>query len=848
MIGIVVVSHSRALGEAVAALAREMAGGNPPPMTVAAGLDETTFGTDATAVAAAIEEVAADGNDVLVLVDIGSSVLSAEMACELIDPDIAERVRISAAPLVEGIVPAVVSAASGASLEEVAGDAEEGLDAKRVHLGADAGLDTPPPLRSSDTRPASESVEVVIADPHGLHARPAAKLVALVRSYDADVTLADIDSGAGPVPATSLSKVATLNAGHNARLRATADGPQASEVLAAIRDLVARDFADSPHEVSPPLRSPEYFPGTPKHAPTADAARSVVEPRSDAPSAQGSGLDAALGPAYVLRNDVDLEAYQQGSPAEEQQRSDSAVVAVAGAIRQQQGSDTGSTSELSDILGAHLVLLGDDTMLDDVAGRITRGESASASWQAVLNELAAEFEGLSDAYQRARAQDVRAIERQVLQALVHGPDSLGHQDIPDGAVLIVDELDPATAAGLDGAGVAGVVTMRGGSTGHGVIVARSRGIPIYTDGGDAVTNVEDGTTIGFDVNTRKLVVAPDEGQRSELVELLARHRADADEASRRATESAVTRDGMRIRVGANITSASDAAAAAEQGAEGSGLVRTEILFGASPTRPSATIQAAAFVAIGRSLGSEPVTIRTWDVGGDKPLPFLPGPQETNPMLGVRGLRLMHQHSELFDTQLDAVCAAAEQTPVRVMFPMVTTRDEVDWALDRLAAARAKVPEVNLAVGIMVEVPAAAIQIADLAAGLDFVSIGTNDLTQYTLAADRGNAGVSELADGLDPAVLQLIRRVVDEVPDGVEVGVCGDLASRVEAVPLLVGLGAHDLSVVGPMVPRVKQAIRRTSRTTARELADRALQAGSAKAVRELLVAHRMPTGSLRHC
>lgn len=655
----------------------------------------------------------------------------------------------------------------------------------------------------------------MLTDPHGLHARPAAKLVTVVRSYDAEVTLADVDTGAGPVPAGSLSKVATLNAGHGARLRVAAEGPQAQEALDAVVELAARNFEDVAAEGEPAIQEP--------------AAAST--PNS------GTGLDAALGPAYVMRREVNTEDYQSGSPSEEQQRSDEALTAVADVIRSQRDADPAA----ADILDAHLAFLDDEAVTTPVMERIADGDAAPVVWRAVLDELAGEFEALADPYQQARAQDVRAIEYQLLVALTDGPEALAGQtdSVPDGAIVVVEELDPATASGLDAGRIAGIVTTRGGSTGHGVIVARSRGIPIYTDGGDAVSTVEDGTIVGFDAAAMLLVVDPDAELAQRLRDIIAGREADTAEARRRATEPAVTGDGVRVRVGANITSPGDAVAAGAGGAEGSGLVRTEIVFGAEPTAPSAGKQEAIFLSIASGLQRQPITIRTWDVGGDKPLPFLPGPQEANPMLGVRGLRLMRQHPELFEEQLEAVCAAAERTPVRVMFPMVTTREEVDWALDRLAKARGTVGEAKLAVGIMVEVPSAALRVADLAAGLDFVSIGTNDLTQYALAADRGNAGVSELADGLDPAVLQLIRQVVDDVPDGVEVGVCGDLASHVEAVPLLVGLGIRELSVVGPMVPRIKQAIRRTHADDASHLAQQALRAASAQAVRELLASSR---------
>lgn len=652
----------------------------------------------------------------------------------------------------------------------------------------------------------------MLTDPHGLHARPAAKLVRLVRSYDADVTLADLDTGAGPVPAGSLSKVATLNAGHGARLQVVADGPQADEALRAVVGLAARNFAD--------------------RAPTESETPQPAGP----PPSSGSGLDVALGPAYVMRREVNIEGYQSGSPSAEQRRSDTAVAAVAGAIRRQRDADPAA----ADILDAHLAFLDDEAVTTAVAERIANGEAAPVAWRTVLGDLADVFEALADSYQQARAQDVRAIEHQLLVALIEGPEALAGQgnSVPGGAVVVVDELDPATASGLDVGRISGIVTTRGGSTGHGVIVARSRGIPIYPDGGDSVSSVEDGTIVGFDAAARDLVIDPDIDALRRLRDVIATRTADAEEAKRRATESAVTQDGARVRVEANITSVGDALASGGV-AEGSGLVRTEIVFGAEPNAPSAGKQAATFLSIASGLHWQPITIRTWDVGGDKPLPFLPGLQDANPMLGVRGLRLMRQQPDIFDEQLRAVCGASEQTPVRLMFPMVTTRDEVDWALERLAAARADVGFGPVAVGIMVEVPAAALNIAQLARGLDFVSIGTNDLTQYALAADRGNAGVGELADGLDPAVLQLIRRVVEDVPDGVEVGVCGDLASRVEAVPLLIGLGIRELSVVGPMVPRIKQAVRHTNAADAGHLAQQALRAASAQAVRDLLAAHR---------
>jgi phosphocarrier protein FPr len=297
-----------------------------------------------------------------------------------------------------------------------------------------------------------------------------------------------------------------------------------------------------------------------------------------------------------------------------------------------------------------------------------------------------------------------------------------------------------------------------------------------------------------------------------------------------------------VLVLANVGSVADAETAAASGADGSGLVRTEVLFADRRDPPSVDEQIETLLGLARALDGASLTVRTWDVGGDKPLPFLALPREDNPFLGVRGLRAFLGRAApltagVLSDQLTAVCRAAREVPIAVMFPMVTSRAEVDAALSLLReAAGADLPE-GLRVGIMVEVPAAALTVRSLAAGLDFVSIGTNDLAQYALAADRGNDAVADLADPLSPAVLRLIHLVAQERPEGVTVAVCGDLASRPEAVPLLLGLGVDELSCVPALVPEVKAAVRGVDLAQARALARDALWAQDAAGVRALLAA-----------
>jgi phosphocarrier protein FPr len=437
----------------------------------------------------------------------------------------------------------------------------------------------------------------------------------------------------------------------------------------------------------------------------------------------------------------------------------------------------------------------------------------------VLGTVATAFEGLEDAYQRERAQDVRSVRDRVLRALT-GATTI---EPSNGGVLVVRELDAATAASIDAEQIAGVAVRAAGTTGHGVIVARSRGIPLITGIGDI--EVPTGALIGFDARNRNFVVDPPDGGEA-LRTTLHERTKDREAALAEADHPAITKDGRTITVLANVGSVQDALDA--RGADGSGLVRTEVLFGEYTKPPTVEQQVEVFRAIAAAFDGKPITIRTWDIGGDKPLPFLKQAKEANPFLGERGIRVFRARPGLLRDQLQAIGQVATETSVQVMFPMVTTAEEVAWALEELGEIRA-----NLKVGIMIEVPAAALRISTLAEDLDFVSIGTNDLTQYTTAADRGNSAVAGLADGLDPAVLQLIDRVVRGVPAGVEVAVCGDLASDPDAAVLLAALGVHELSAVGPQVPLIKARLRRADLSTGK--AAEALTLKSASEVRRLV-------------
>ncbi|HEY0574153.1 MAG TPA: phosphoenolpyruvate--protein phosphotransferase [Pseudonocardia sp.] len=833
MVGIVVVAHSRALADAAVALASEMLHGQRVPIEVAAGLDETTFGTDATAIVTAITDAdaAADGG-VVVLMDLGSAVLSAELALELLDDEVRERVLLCPAPLVEGLVVASVTAAGGASRAEVAAEASGALAGKLAQLG------DPVSAPAETGSPADHRAELVgsftVVNPHGLHARPAAVLAARAREFDAQVQLRNRTTGSGWVPAASLSKLGTLGAlpGHQLEIRA--QGSQAEQALDELLALGLRGFDESPASarpaapasVRPPATAPAPFP--------ADLGLAA------APIAASPGL--GIGPACPLRAEAAVQldaATDEGDtdPAAEWRRLTDAVDTAREDIQRVRARAAEQVGEAeAGIFDAHLAMLDDPELLGGAHTRIDGGTAAATAWAASIAEAHDALAALDDEYLRARAADVRAVGDQVLRALAGGPAEVAS---PEG-VLVAADLTPAQAAELDAARVDAVVLAYGSLTAHATILLRALGIPAVVAAGPAVLAIPDGTLVAVDGIRGEVLVDPDtEVQRAlrERAEAL----ADQDREARALTnQPAATLNGVPVSVAANIGSVADALAAAERGADLAGLVRTEFLFLDRDSAPDVAEQERSYREIAAALHGRRITLRTLDVGGDKPLSYLPAPAEANPFLGLRGIRLALARPELLAEQLLAIVRVAHDTPVDLMFPMVSTLDELLSArrmlTEAIEAADAGDPP-ELRVGIMVEVPATALKAAVFAPHVDFFSIGTNDLTQYTLAAERGNDNVAALGDPLDPGVLRLIDAVCRAAGGGAGplVAVCGELAADELAVPLLLGLGVRELSVNPRAVPGVKQAVRAVDLPKAVELAARALQAESATAVRALL-------------
>jgi phosphoenolpyruvate-protein phosphotransferase/dihydroxyacetone kinase phosphotransfer subunit len=823
MVGLVIVSHSATLAEGVAELARGM--GAEVPIELAGGIEspEPTLGTDATQVLEAIER-ADQGDGVLVLMDLGSAVLSAEMALDLLPEERRERVVLSEAPLVEGAVAAAVTAKLGSPLAEVAAEARGALEAKATHLGS--GELAAPVVAVNGN--GSQTITLTVRNPLGLHARPAARFVQTAGDFDADVTVTNRTTGRGPASGRSLNAIATLGVRQGHEIAVAASGQQAGEALAALEALAARDF-DEEVAVQPP-------------------APAVARARAGPPGAL-VGLPAApgiaLGAARHFRAPApEIPTQPATDPKAEWEALQQALERVRTEIRATRDSVAARAGEYSAaIFDAHLLFLDDDALLEPARRAIfEQGKNAAQAWHEASESVAGDYRSLDDEYLRARAADLAGVAREVVAALVGGEAAAA---VVEPGIVVASDLTPADTAALDRELVRGIATAYGGPTSHSAILARSLGIPAAVGLGESLLEVPEGAPLALDGDAGAVVVDPAD----ELVRDYERRRAEREEEARRARASAQapaeTRDGRRIEVVANVGSPEDVDAAVANGAEGVGLLRTEFLFLERDSLPTEDEQYEAYADMAERLQGRPLILRTLDVGADKPLPYVPRRAEANPFLGVRGIRLGLAQPELLETQLRAALRVAADHPLKVMFPMVTTLAEYREAVSVLAGAREQLGERagRMEVGIMVEVPAAALAAESFAPEVDFFSIGTNDLVQYTMAAERGNEAVAALADGLHPSVLRLIRVVAEAAEaHGKWVGVCGELGADPAAVPLLVGLGVSELSVNPPAIPATKEAVRRVDTETARLLARKALRTASAEDVRALVAGEASET------
>jgi phosphoenolpyruvate-protein phosphotransferase/dihydroxyacetone kinase phosphotransfer subunit len=781
MVGIVVVSHSPDLARAAVSLALQMVNGPAPRIEIAAGTSDDRLGTDAAAVAEAVV-AADDGEGVVVIMDLGSAVLSAELALELL-PQPGVQVRLVPAAFVEGIFAAVISAAGGGRLDAVARDAEEALHGKALQLGKTE------PLIDADViipRPAIVAT-ATIANPDGIHARPAALIVEALASLEAQVTIATDHSAA--VSARSPTALMSLGTRAGDVLRIEADGAGAETAVDRIVALVRDGFGElggferpSPQETG--------FDGL-RQQPLGVSAGRVV----------GRGLrmpDPITEPDPAIR-------------IAEAERPDAIklLARVAADVAEQLRSRSTAAGSVSQLLEATAAMATDPDLIADASMRIRDHGLAPerAIWEAIAS--VADTIRAVGSRQAERVSDLYDIRNRMVSSLtgraVPGVPDPGHP-----FVLLAVDLAPADAAGLDATRCLAIVTEEGGPTSHTAIIARSLGIPAVVAARGAMA-IPDGTLLLVDGSTGELIKEPTTDQQ-----------ATAAMVSRPGREilrgPGSTADGHRIALLANIGSAQDIAAALGSGAEGVGLYRTELCFLGRIEAPSVAEQVGTYRSVFSKFGGRRVMVRTLDAGSDKALPFLQYGDEPNPALGVRGFRTAGSYPEVLHDQLKAIkkAAVSESAEVWAMAPMIATVQEA-----RTFAEAARASGLST-IGVMIETPAAAIQAAQILAEVDFVSIGTNDLAQYTFAADRQSATLAPLNDPWQPALLRMIEMVAEAAAaSGKSVGVCGEAAADPLLALVLAGLGMSSLS----MAPRALAAVGRNLAAVGLEVCRRAARA-----------------------
>lgn len=825
MIGIVAVSHSARLGEAALELALQMVPGNGAMVRVAAGAGtdadgEPVLGTDAVAVSAAIDELAADCAGVLVLMDLGSAVLSAELALELRASDVP--VRLAPAPFVEGLLAAVVSAAAGADLDAVAAEASVALAAKTGQLGEEDPASTAVPAApepdgsepgASEHGDAVRTRRVRVRNPQGLHARPAALIAEA--SVGADVRLRRLPDGP-EAGASSLARLLILGARQGDEIELAATGADADAALDRIAALFDDGFGEGT-EGSPASEGVNRASG--------DTAGEAAAPRpeeiSSAPPAvsagsvlRGRGVSpgVAVGPVvHVTPPLAEPDAavvIAEGERAAAVEAIERATAVVAEHLRARSAAATGEAREILD--AARLMAVDPELVADARALVISHGRSpARAVWEtARTHEQALDAVGGRIA---ERAADVRDVRDRIVAEIL-GLDLPGVPESDEPFVLVAADLSPADTAALAGSGCVALLTEQGGPTSHTAIIARSLGLPAIV-GVTGATGIRAGETVLVDGDRGTVDVAP------------AEERVDAARAGAVAIDfdgRGELADGHPLALLANVGGTADALAAAEARAEGVGLFRTEFCFLGRADAPTVDEQVIAYRGVLAAFSGRRVVVRTLDAGSDKPLPFANADAEENPALGVRGLRIARRSPHLLDDQLHALALAAEaeSAQVEVMAPMVATVDE---AAD--FAARARAAGIDR-VGIMIETPSAALLATELFEVVDFVSLGTNDLAQYTLAADRLLSELGDLTDPWQPAVLRLIGAVgAAGRAAGRPVGVCGEAAGDPALAPVLVGLGVTSLSMTPRALGRVGHALAAVTSEQCRRAATAALAA-----------------------
>lgn len=870
-VGLVIVSHSARLAEGVAELVSQLVQGNVPVAPAGGGIDGV-LGTAADKIAEAI--ISIDNPDgVLLLLDLGSAILSTEMALEMLDEEPRRRVRLSIAPLVEGAVAAAVKASMGGSLIEIQQAAENAASPDQLRQlkplsqepaatesAPDAGtanILSGQPVRGTGNEVISPlsadtiEAQLLLINAMGLHARPATLFVQTAARFQATI---QVSVRGKQVNAKGFFAVLSLGAKQGETITIQAAGADAAAAIAALTELVQVGF----HE-------------TETASPPADLSR----PPASAPSKDTTSEDniwhgirassgAAVAPAFLYASTAALETIERRAissdrvPAE-QERLRAALAAAAQELQTLEQEMQGKVGKAeAAIFEAQALMLRDDELIDLAVNTVAAQHIDAAGALAAAGQYYADtLTALDNPVLAARAADVRDVINRAIGKL--GDQAASKPDLGalrQPVILLAHDLTPSDTAALSPDTVIGICTVQGGPTAHAAILARALGIPALAGlPPDALQRIKPGDELGLDADNGLLYRFPTPETRAQLTQRQAEQRQQRAVLAQAAAlgSAPITIDGRRIHLLANIGNATEAAAARQWGAEGVGLLRTEFLFAGASTMPDAEEQRQQYAQVFRAFAGNnpqqagPIVVRTLDAGADKPMPALSailGPfSEANPALGLRGIRLHLAHPELLEQQISALLLAAVDTGIElhIMFPMISTVEELraaraifDSVYERLRNQQVALPA-RVPVGIMVEVPSAAIMAPELAALADFFSIGANDLLQYTVASDRTNASVASLYHPMQPAALRLIGQVAEAGRSaGKPVAVCGEIGGDPRLAPILIGLGLTELSMNPASIPTIRAALNGKSAQELTTLAERVTHAQTVAEVEQI--------------
>jgi phosphotransferase system enzyme I (PtsI) len=551
----------------------------------------------------------------------------------------------------------------------------------------------------------------------------------------------------------------------------------------------------------------------------------------------------AIGPAFVYRPEIpESEARDVDDPDAERKGFEEAADAVASDLDDLRAHVSSNiAAEQAEIFEMQREFLDDPSFVGEIKDLIS-SESIDAvtATKRVTADLVEEFQTIEDEYFLQRADDIRDVSTRLIRKLL-GLSDAGLSALSQESIIVARDLSPSDTAMMDVKNTLALCTETGSATSHTAIISRSLGVPSVVGVGE-MEELEDDQQVIVDGTEGVLIVDPDKETLDAYREKRERWEQERQRILSEAAEPVTTTDGAHVEVVANAGSPAEARRAAELGAEGIGLLRTEFLFLDRDTLPDEDEQYEMYREILEPFPSGPVVIRTLDVGGDKNVPAISMPSEQNPFLGRRGIRLSLSQPEVFRTQLRAILRAAVDHNVKIMFPLVATPGDFEGGREQVELAKKELTDRSVEfndeceLGIMIEVPSAAVNAPQLAPHVDFFSIGTNDLTQYTLAVDRTNELVADLADPFDPAVLYLIARTIDAAHEqGKWAGMCGEMAGDPLALPLLLGLGLDEFSMAGGRVPRAKAALRKLAAQELVEPARTALSFATAREVRDYL-------------